>query len=109
MMIGAMLCSSLKTSDVLEVKAAEAWAPGMVWTDVGGIKEKSLMSCFLGQRYERCVGEEKKCILCNAYNNYDNSVFTAKKCYFVNKLGIKPNCIFQKESILFTGFKITKI
>ena len=46
MMIGAILCSSLKTSLVLEVKAAEAWAPGMVTTDVGGINEKSLISCF---------------------------------------------------------------
>ena len=46
MMIGAMLCSSLKTSDVLAVKAAEALAPGMVTTDVGGINEKSLISCF---------------------------------------------------------------
>ena len=46
MMIGAMLCSSLKTSDVLEVKAAEALAPGMVATDVGGMNEKSLISCF---------------------------------------------------------------
>lgn len=46
MMIGAMSFSSLKTSDVLEVKAAEAWAPGMVATDVGGINEKSLISCF---------------------------------------------------------------
>ena len=45
-MIGVMLCSSLKTSDVLEVKAAEALVPGMVWTDVGGINEKSLISCF---------------------------------------------------------------
>ena len=51
MMIGAMLCSSLKTADVLEVKAAEALAPGSVTTDVGGINEKSLISCFLGQRY----------------------------------------------------------
>lgn len=34
-------------------KAAEAWAPGSVTTDVGGMKEKSLISCFLGQRYER--------------------------------------------------------
>ena len=39
-MIGAMLCSSLKTSDVLEVKAAETWVPGIVTTDVGGINEK---------------------------------------------------------------------
>ena len=46
MMIGAMLCSSLKTSDVLVVKAAEACVPGMVATDVGGINEKSLISCF---------------------------------------------------------------
>ena len=36
-MIGAMSFSSLKTSDVLVVKAAEAWLPGMVTTDVGGI------------------------------------------------------------------------
>ena len=46
MMTGAMLCSSLKTSDVLEVKAAEAWVPEMVTTDVGGMNEKSLISCF---------------------------------------------------------------
>ena len=46
MTIGAMLCSSLKTSEVLAVKAAEALAPGMVTTDVGGINEKSLISCF---------------------------------------------------------------
>ena len=46
MMIGAILCSSLKTSDVLDVKAAEALAPGMVTSDVGGINEKSLISCF---------------------------------------------------------------
>ena len=46
MKIGAMSFSSLKTSDVLEVKAAEAWAPGIVTTDVGGINEKSLISCF---------------------------------------------------------------
>ena len=45
-MIGAMLFSSLKTSDVLEVKAAEASVLGMVWTDVGGMNEKSLISCF---------------------------------------------------------------
>lgn len=46
MKIGAMSFSSLKTSDVLVVKAAEAWVPGMVATDVGGINEKSLISCF---------------------------------------------------------------
>ena len=46
MMIGAMLCSSLKTSDVLEVKAADLLVPGMVPTDVGGMNEKSLISCF---------------------------------------------------------------
>ena len=46
MMIGAMLYSSLKTSLVLEVKAAEALAPGSVTTDVDGINEKSLISCF---------------------------------------------------------------
>lgn len=46
MKIGAMSLSSLKTSDVLVVKAAEAWVPGMVATDVGGINEKPLISCF---------------------------------------------------------------
>lgn len=46
MKMDAMSFSSLKTSDVLEVKATEAWAPGMVATDVGGINEKSLISCF---------------------------------------------------------------
>jgi hypothetical protein len=46
MMIGAMLCYSLKTSDVLEVKAAALLVPGIGTTDVGGVKEKSLMSCF---------------------------------------------------------------
>lgn len=46
MMTVAMSCSSLKTSDVLEVKAAEASVLGMVWTDVGGMNEKSLISCF---------------------------------------------------------------
>ena len=59
-MIGAMLCSSLKTSDVLEVKAAEAWAPGIVTTDVGGINEKSLLSCFFRAkiRREMCGGKD---------------------------------------------------
>ena len=46
MKIGAMSFSSLKTSDVLEVKAAETWVPGIVTTDVGGINEKSLIYCF---------------------------------------------------------------
>ena len=46
MKIGAMLCSSLKTSDVLEVKVADLLVPGMVTTDVGGMNEKSLISCF---------------------------------------------------------------
>jgi len=40
MKMGAMSFSSLKTSDVLEVKAAETWVPGIVTTDVGGINEK---------------------------------------------------------------------
>lgn len=44
--IGAMSFSSLKTSEVLVVKAAEVWVPGMVATDVGGINEKSFISCF---------------------------------------------------------------
>lgn len=43
-------------------KAAEAWAPGSVTTDIGGMKEKSLISCFLWQRYERLGGWEKTCI-----------------------------------------------
>ena len=60
MMIGAMLCSSLKTSDVLEVKAAEALALGMMTTDVDGIKEKSLISCFFRAkiRREMCGGKD---------------------------------------------------
>ena len=44
-MIGAMLFSSLKTSDVLEVKAAEAWAPGLVWTDVN-VSVSGIICCF---------------------------------------------------------------
>ena len=36
MMIGAMLCYSLKTSDVLAVKAAALLVPGIGATDVGG-------------------------------------------------------------------------
>ena len=61
MMIGAMLCSSLKTSDVLEMKAAEAWVPGKVTTDVGGINEKSLISCFFKGKdmSEREVGKRQ--------------------------------------------------
>lgn len=59
MMIDAMLCSSLKTSDVLEVKAAEAWVPGMVTTDVDGIKKNRSYLGFLGQRYERLMLGEK--------------------------------------------------
>ena len=60
MNIGAMSFSSLKTSDVLEVKAAEAWAPGIVTTDVGGINEKSLISCFFRAkiRREMCGGKD---------------------------------------------------
>ena len=44
-MIGVMLCSSLKTSVVLEVKAAEAWAPGIVWTDVN-VGVSGIICCF---------------------------------------------------------------
>ena len=63
MKIGAMSFSSLKTSDVLEVKAAEAWAPGIVTTDVGGINEKSLISCFFRAKIRReMCGGEKTCI-----------------------------------------------
>ena len=47
-MIGAMSFSSLKTSDVLEVKAAEAWAPGMVWTDVN-VSVSGIICCFEGK------------------------------------------------------------
>lgn len=43
-----MLCSSLKTSDVLVVKAAEAWAPGMVWTDVN-VSVSGIICCFGGK------------------------------------------------------------
>ena len=43
---GAMLCSSLKTSEVLGVKAVDLLVPGRVTTEVGGMKEKSLISCF---------------------------------------------------------------
>ena len=50
MMVGAMWCSSLKTSDVLEVRAAETWVPGMVTTDVGGIgrcgKDRTTLKSF---------------------------------------------------------------
>ena len=62
-----MLCSSLKTSDVLAVKAAEALAPGMVTTDVGGINEKRSYLAFLGQRYERMVEGEKTKVCQNIY------------------------------------------
>ena len=41
------------------MKAAEAWAPGMVTTDVGGINENRSYLAFLGQRYERMGGGEK--------------------------------------------------
>lgn len=58
MMIGAMSCSSLKTSLVLEVKAAEAWVPGMLWTDVN-VSVSGIILAFLGQRYER-LGCRKK-------------------------------------------------
>ena len=44
-MIGAMSFSSLKTSDVLEVKVAEAWVPGMVWTDVN-VSVSGIICCF---------------------------------------------------------------
>lgn len=42
----AMSRSSLKTSLVLVVKAADLLVPGRVTTEVGGMKEKSLISCF---------------------------------------------------------------
>lgn len=60
MKIGAMLCFSLKTSDVLVVKAAETWASGIVTTDVGGINEKSLIYCFFRAkiRREMCGGKD---------------------------------------------------
>lgn len=47
MMIGVMWCSSLKTSDVLEVevKAAEEWAPGMLWMDVN-VSVSGIICCF---------------------------------------------------------------
>ena len=46
MKTGAMLCSSLKTSEALGVKAVDLLVPGRVATEVGGMKEKSLISCF---------------------------------------------------------------
>lgn len=67
MKIGAMSFSSLKTSEVLVVKAAEAWAPGMVATDVGGINENRSYLAFLGQRYERMGGGEKTAICFSLY------------------------------------------
>ncbi len=45
MKIGAMSFSSLKTSDVLVVKAAEAWVPGMLWTDVN-VSVSGIYWCF---------------------------------------------------------------
>ena len=59
MMIGAMLCSSLKTSLVLGVKTAEAWRLGMVATDVGGKMKNRSYLAFLGQRYEQRMDGEK--------------------------------------------------
>ena len=60
MMIGAMLCSSLKTSDVFWMKAAALLVPGIGTTDVGGVKEKSLISCFFRAkiRREMCGGKD---------------------------------------------------
>ena len=46
MKTGAMLCSSLKTSEVLGVKAVDLLVPGIMTTNVEGINEKSLISCF---------------------------------------------------------------
>ena len=48
MMIGVMWRSSLKTSDVLEVKAAEEWAPGMLWTYVN-VSVSGIICCFCGK------------------------------------------------------------
>lgn len=45
MKIGAMSFSSLKTSDVLVVKVAEAWVPGMLWTDVN-VSVSGIICCF---------------------------------------------------------------
>ncbi len=59
MMIGEMLCSSLKTSDVLEVKAAALFVPGIGATDVGVYRKNRSYLAFLGQRYERWGGVEK--------------------------------------------------
>ena len=59
MMIGAMLCSSLKTSEVLEVKTAALLVPGIGATDVRGKMKNRSYLAFLGQRYERLGGGEK--------------------------------------------------
>lgn len=45
MKMAAMSFSSLKTSDVLEVKAAEAWVPGIVWMDVN-VSVSGIICCF---------------------------------------------------------------
>lgn len=56
-MIGAMLCSSLKNSDVLVVKAAEAWVPGMVTTDIN-VSVSGIICCFRAKiRREMCGGK----------------------------------------------------
>ena len=46
MKIGAMSFSSLKTSDVLVVKAADAWAPGIVTTDVNVLVYRACIGVF---------------------------------------------------------------
>lgn len=46
MMIEAMLCSSLKTSDVLGRRLLPCWCRGLEQLMFGGVKEKSLISCF---------------------------------------------------------------
>ena len=70
MMIGAMLCSSLKTSLVLEVKAAEAWAPGMLWTDVN-VSVSGMVWCFGAKIYcSSILGKDIK--LLNSFQLVEN-------------------------------------
>lgn len=45
-MIGAMSFSSLKTSEVLVVKAADAWAPGIVTTEVNVLVYRACIGVF---------------------------------------------------------------
>lgn len=49
------------------MKAAKTLILKIVTTDVGGVKEKTLISCFWGQRLERLGSGEKTNIKLNKY------------------------------------------